>query len=417
MAIRPAGVMVVAIAALAIGLSAPAKAEPDLATRRDQVDQSIEQLRQELSETSQQLVAAAVAMRKAEAQLPGARAAAETARSGLATAQAKERQATANLAVAEAAERRAERELVVVNERISTRRKNVGRIANQIYREGGLSQMAMILEADSPEDFASGMAAVESIAETENSLLRELAEDRAELAKGEERLAVVRDLAAQARAEAATRLAGTQAVERRARAAERRVSRLVRDRRMAYATLAREKAGEQRRIALLERERSTISAELAARAAAARAQAAASSDGESGVNTVGLSRPVDGPVTSPYGMRLHPITGIYKLHDGTDFGGSCGTPIHAAAAGRVIWAKYRTGYGYQIAVDHGIASGVNLVTSYSHLPAGGFAVSVGARVDRGQVVGYIGASGYATGCHLHFMTYEDGATVDLMRWL
>jgi murein DD-endopeptidase MepM/ murein hydrolase activator NlpD len=417
MAIRPAGVMVVAVAALAIGLSAPAKAEPDLATRRDQVDQSIEQLRQELSDTSQQLVAAAVAVRTVEAQLPGARAAADTARRGLATAQAKKRQATAHLAVAEAAERRAERELVAVNERIATRRENVGRIANQVYREGGLSQLAMILEAESPADFAAGMATVESIAESENSLLRELADDRAELARGMERLAVVRDLAAQARADAATQLARTQAVERRARAAERRVSRLVRDRQTAYSTLAREKAGEQRRIALLERERSAISAELAARAAAARAQAASSGSGGSGGAIRELSRPVSGPITSPYGMRLHPITGIYKLHDGTDFGGSCGTPIHAAAAGRVIWAKYRTGYGYQIAVDHGVARGINLVTSYSHLPAGGYAVSVGARVDRGQVVGYIGASGYATGCHLHFMTYEDGTTVDPMRWL
>jgi murein DD-endopeptidase MepM/ murein hydrolase activator NlpD len=417
MSIRPAGVAVVAVAALAVGLSAPARAEPDLATQREQVDQSIEQLRQELSETSQQLFAAAVAMRKAEAELPGARAVADQARRGLATAHAKDRQATAKLAVAESAERRAERELAAVNERIATRKENVGRIANQVYREGGLSQLAMLFEAESPEDFAAGMAAVQSIAETENSLLRDLAGDQAELARGEERLAAVRERAAQARVEAGKQLAGTRIVERRTRDAERRVSRLVRDRRTAYTALAREKAGEQRRIALLERERSAISAELAARAAAARAQAASTGESGSGGDTEGLSRPVSGPVTSPYGMRVHPITGVYKLHDGTDFGGSCGTPIHAAAAGLVIWAKYRTGYGYQIAVDHGVVNGVNLVTSYSHLPAGGFAASSGARVDRGQVVGYIGASGYATGCHLHFMTYEDGATVDPMRWL
>ncbi len=220
-------------------------------------------------------------------------------------------------------------------------------------------------------------------------------------------------------------------IEQNARAAEQRVSLLVHDRRAAFGAVAREKAGEQRRIAALEHERSRISAELAARAAAARARAAAASasagagggsGGDSGAGSwVGgsgtLNRPLDGPITSPYGMRLHPITHIYKLHDGTDFGGACGTPIHAAASGQVIWAQYRGGYGYQLAIDHGVVRGISLVTSYSHMRAGGFAVGVGSRVARGQVIGYVGATGYATGCHLHFMTYDDGQTVNPVRWL
>jgi len=57
------------------------------------------------------------------------------------------------------------------------------------------------------------------------------------------------------------------------------------------------------------------------------------------------------------------------------------------------------------------------VTSYSHLAAGGFAVGAGARVDRGQVVGYVGSTGYSTGCHVHFMTFEDGQTANPVRWL
>jgi murein DD-endopeptidase MepM/ murein hydrolase activator NlpD len=419
MRVRPAGIAVIAIAALALGLSVPAQAEPDLTTQRQRVDQSLEQLREELSETSQELVAAAVALRKAEAQLPAAKAAAAAARRQLAAARAKDQQAAANLAAAEAAERKAERELKGVNQRITARTEHVGRVANSAYREGGLSQLAMILEAESPEDFAARMAAVQSIAQTENSLLRDLAGDRADLASSEARLAAMRDLAARARAEARQQLTRTRIVEQRASAAEQRVSRLVRDRRTAFSAVAREKAVEQRRIAALERERSTISAELAARAAAAHARASRRSG--SGGGSVGgsgtLSRPVDGAVTSPYGMRVHPITGVYKLHDGTDFGSGCGTPIRAAGSGRVIWAKNRSGYGYQLAIDHGVVRGVNLVTSYSHLPAGGFAVGTGTRVDRGQVVGYVGATGYATGCHLHFMTYEDGATVNPMRWL
>jgi len=419
MRIRPAGIAVIAVAALAVGLSATAQAEPDLTTQRQRVDQSLEQLREELSETSQQLVAAAVALRKAEAQLPAAQAASAKARRQLAATRAKDQQAAANLAVAEAAERKAERELGAVNQRITARKEHVGRVANTAYREGGLSQLAVILEAESPEDFAARIAAVQSIAQTENSLLRDLAGDRADLESGEARLAAMRDLAARARAEARKQLARTRMVEQRASAAEQRVSRLVRDRRAAFSAVARERAVEQRRIAALERERSTISAELAARAAAARARS--SSRSSSGGGSVGesgtFSPPINGPITSPYGMRVHPITGVYKLHDGTDFGAGCGTPIRAAAAGRVIWAKNRGGYGYQLAIDHGVIRGVNLVTSYSHMPVAGFAVGSGSQVDRGQIVGYVGATGYATGCHLHFMTYEDGSTVNPMRWL
>jgi murein DD-endopeptidase MepM/ murein hydrolase activator NlpD len=427
MRIRPAGIAVIAVAAFAIGLTVPAQAEPDLSSRRHNVDQTLDQLREDLSETSQQLVGAAVALRKAEAELPGAKAAAAKARQQLAIARAKDREAAANLAAAEAAERKAERELAAVNARITARRQYVGRVANTAYREGGLSQLAMILESESPDDFAARVAAVQSIAQAQNSVLRDLATDRADLVSSEARLAALRGVAAHAREEARKQLARTQVVEQRARAAEQRVSRLVRDRRAAFAAVAQEKADEERRIAALEHERSTISAELAARAAAAHARAlraaSASAGGGGGgggggsVGTGALSRPLNGPVTSPYGMRLHPITHIYKLHDGTDFGGGCGTPIHAAASGQVIWAKYRGGYGYQLAIDHGVVRGISLVTSYSHMPAGGFAVGVGTRVGRGQVIGYVGATGYATGCHLHFMTYEDGQTVNPVRWL
>ncbi len=74
-------------------------------------------------------------------------------------------------------------------------------------------------------------------------------------------------------------------------------------------------------------------------------------------------------------MRVHPVTGIYKLHDGTDFRAYCGTPIRAAASGRVLWARYRVGYGNQVAMDHGVVGGDPLMTSYSHLSR--FSTSLG----------------------------------------
>lgn len=116
--------------------------------------------------------------------------------------------------------------------------------------------------------------------------------------------------------------------------------------------------------------------------------------------------PIDGPVTSAFGMRVHPVTGVRKLHDGVDVGAPCGTPVPAVAAGEVGHAGFRGGYGLQVQVEH--AGGV--ATSYSHL--GSVTVRPGQRVGAGTVVGRVGSTGYSTGCHLHFMRLVDGRPVD-----
>lgn len=128
-----------------------------------------------------------------------------------------------------------------------------------------------------------------------------------------------------------------------------------------------------------------------------------------------LGAPVTGPITSPFGMRLHPITGIFKLHDGTDFGVSCGTPVHAAADGVVTGQYFNTGYGNRVIVDHGSVDGRAVTTAYNHLATA--TVEVGQHIRRGQTVGLVGATGYATGCHLHFMVLVNGTAVDPMGWL
>lgn len=124
-----------------------------------------------------------------------------------------------------------------------------------------------------------------------------------------------------------------------------------------------------------------------------------------------LTRPVGGPVTSAFGMRVHPITGVRSLHDGTDFGVPCGTPVHAASAGLVVGSGTNGAYGQQVTVSHG----PGLQTSYSHLSRRG--VSAGDRVGAGEVVGHVGSSGSSTGCHLHFSVNRDGELVDPMSLL
>ena len=128
-----------------------------------------------------------------------------------------------------------------------------------------------------------------------------------------------------------------------------------------------------------------------------------------------LAMPVDGPVTSPYGMRLHPTLGVWKLHDGTDFGVACGTSVRAAEDGTVAATYADEAYGNRVIIDHGRLAGHDVTTTYNHLT--NWAVSSGQSVRRGDVVGYVGSTGYSTGCHLHLMVEVDGSTVDPQTWL
>jgi murein DD-endopeptidase MepM/ murein hydrolase activator NlpD len=125
-----------------------------------------------------------------------------------------------------------------------------------------------------------------------------------------------------------------------------------------------------------------------------------------------LSRPAPGPISSPYGMRRHPVTGVWKLHDGTDIAATCGIPIRAAGAGTVVGVSVTSAYGRRLVLDHGLTSSGRLLTAYSHARA--FAVAVGDQVSAGQVVGDVGSTGLTTGCHLHVQAWLDGRLVDPM---
>lgn len=121
--------------------------------------------------------------------------------------------------------------------------------------------------------------------------------------------------------------------------------------------------------------------------------------------------PGDLAFTSAFGARLDPFTRGYALHTGVDMRAESGAPVRATAAGRVTAADYSGGYGNMVEVDHGRG----LVTRYAHLS--GYAVSVGQRVEAGNVVGFAGSTGRSTGSHLHYETRIDGEPVDPQRFL
>lgn len=122
--------------------------------------------------------------------------------------------------------------------------------------------------------------------------------------------------------------------------------------------------------------------------------------------SAGFMAPVPGPITSGFGMRYHPILHLMRMHTGIDFGAAYGSPIAAAADGQVVAAGWAGGYGREVQIAHG----GGITTLYGHMS--GIVARPGEMVRQGQVIGYVGQSGLATGPHLHFEVREDGRPVN-----
>ncbi|QFI14397.1 peptidoglycan DD-metalloendopeptidase family protein [Borrelia sp. CA_690] len=122
--------------------------------------------------------------------------------------------------------------------------------------------------------------------------------------------------------------------------------------------------------------------------------------------------PVQGIITSGYGYRPDPFTGVISFHNGIDIANLANTPIKASREGIVVTVGFNAGgYGKYIVISH--SNGFQ--TLYAHLNS--FAVKVGKKVSRGAVIGYMGSTGYSTGNHLHFTIFKNGKTENPMKYL
>ena len=121
--------------------------------------------------------------------------------------------------------------------------------------------------------------------------------------------------------------------------------------------------------------------------------------------------PVIGSITGGFGERLDPFNGEGAFHAGIDISADYGSPVRASADGLVVAVETRAGYGKMVVVDHGFG----LSTWYGHMSA--FNSQIGQRISRGEVIGYVGTSGRATGPHVHFEVRSYGAPVNPWRYL
>lgn len=374
--------------------------------RKAAVDKQLSSLRQDLEGTADDLVEAVLAMRRAKLMLGDARAELATARKELAIAQQRDLELSQRLQLATIGAAKAKKELQdsVDNEKAS--RTQIGRIASETYRSSAISTLSVALEAQSPEQFSAQMAVAGAALRVQNGAISRLQGQQAEGRAQRAKLNALKAQVGELKRQAAVVVQQRKRAEARATAAAAQVTSLVRGRIRALRTIRTRQAAERARLHDLAREQTKLKRILAEQARRAR---------RSGHSQGGaLAYPVNGPISSGFGWRIHPIFHYRRLHTGTDFAVACGTPVHAAKAGRVILAGWAGGYGNRVVIDHGLVNGVGLATTYNHLS---HIVRSGGHVKKGQLIAYSGTTGSSTGCHLHFEVLVNGGFVNPMRWL
>ena len=409
-----AGIVVLAVTAAGVAGPAFADKQDDLERQRRGVNGQLGDAKKSFDESSKKFAGAVSALKKAQSKLDAAEKHLGSTRGELATAEARDAQMQAELVKSEAELDAAIARLAEGKKDLETSERVVQQYTVESLQEGdrGLQAFGDLLRGESPTRFSEKMSLSESVSDAQLATMQRLAASKVILKLHREKVQQLRDQVAAARAAAAANLVRKQKLEAAAEDQAEEVDRLVGERAKARNSAAAIKREDEKRLRQLERERASLNARLAALARKDRKSGGKGAGGDSGGT---LSRPVGGVVTSPYGMRRHPITGVYKLHDGTDFRAGCGTPIRAAAAGTIIEQYYNGGYGNRVILNNGIKRGQSVVTTYNHLSR--YAKGRGARVSRGEVIGYVGSTGYSTGCHLHFMVIANGRTTNPMGWL
>ncbi|MDZ5660299.1 peptidoglycan DD-metalloendopeptidase family protein [Nocardioides sp. zg-1308] len=409
------------VAVMALGVSA-AHAD-DLKDKKNKVERELRGAHQDLDESSSDLRRATARLDAAQTQLADAKTRLATARGKVEVAQERDAEMQAALATAEAELATAEAALVQGRDDREVQRQQVASTVADMYSEGDpeLIAFSSLIDAESTEELTRRDGVRDVIVGQEARAYDELKAAEVLLEVREEQVSAARDDVAAKRAEAAEHLALMRELEAEQQAAKDSVVSLVLERRDARVGAREARAQDLAKLRELEREQSRIEEMLRKRALAAlrrqraaqaRSQAAATPGAPSGGV---LAYPVDGYVTSPFGYRTHPIYHYWGLHDGVDFAGGCGTPLRAAASGKVVSSYISDVYGHRLVVDHGALAGRGVASIYNH--ATSYTVGVGDQVERGQVIGYEGSTGWSTGCHLHFTVMVNGQAVDPMNWL
>ncbi len=294
-----------------------------------------------------------------------------------------------------------EAELKAAQARLQSREKVFYKRVRDIYINGRLSYLDVVIGSKDFSDFANRMEMLKRILQSDMDLINTIKTEREEIASKKAKLEEDR--------------AKVLELEKVAQEKQTIINQKKAERQAVLERAMNDRDTAERAYNELMASSASITAMLQQRAAERAAAAAAASQGGGGTTWVQgtgqLAAPVNAPITSDFGWRIHPIYGTRRLHAGTDFGVDEGTPVHAADGGVVVEAGWISGYGYTVIIDHG--NGMS--TLYAH--NSDVAVSPGQTVSKGQVVSYSGNTGGSTGPHLHFEVRINGEPTDPMGYL
>jgi murein DD-endopeptidase MepM/ murein hydrolase activator NlpD len=389
------------------------------------VHRQVTQAQADVEDASKAVTRAKAALVRAEDQLAAAQAdfAAKQAHAAdvqaqLEAASAENDQMQAALQAAQASLAQAKADVVAGQDALDAQQQRVQDTVVSLYQEGSPELMAWTgyLDAQTPADLIRKMEYADTVVEDQGSMFDRL--HAAEVAlRGKRDQVRVAEQAADEQADVAAQVLenvehlkaeADQAVTE-ALLAQDQVTLTVAARHKAQRQAERAERRDRQQLRELKRQEEHIK-HLIAQAAAQDHSA-----GFVGSDDGFLLPPVTGAVTSPFGYRIHPIYHYWGLHDGTDFGVSCGEGMQAAADGVVISRYWSDIYGNRLYLNVGKVNGHNLTVVYNH--ATSYRVNVGDQVARGEIVGYVGSTGWSTGCHLHFTVLQDGTPVDPMTYL
>ena len=399
--------------------------EDDLKDKQQQVQQQIKHAAHEAEESSHRVAAATKAFHTAQAALASARGSLVEARARLGSVREQLREAReqdarmqAELDKAQTRLDQARADVVAGQAALDAQRELVKDTVVGLYQQGDPDLLALsgYLNAETVSELTRRMEYADTLVEDEATTFADLHAAEILLKLRAYDVQAAEEQVAEQRARSAEHLRETEALEEEAEAsklaaeaARQEVEAQVVRRREAQAAAVRARKNDLAVLAELKKEEQKIKEQILAAAAADKGP------GYVGSNDGFLLSPVAGYVTSPYGYRTHPIYGYYGLHDGTDFGAGCGTSMRASGTGTVLSAYYSSVYGNRLLLNVGKVNGQNVTVAYNH--ASSYRVGVGDRVERGETIGYVGSTGWSTGCHLHYTVLQDGNAVYPMTYL
>ena len=423
---RPALATLVLVATLTASVPlAYADQSDDLKDKQKDVHSQVEQAQSDVEDASKAITRAKAALTQAESDLAAAQsdfadkqAYAAEVQTQLQAAQAQNATMQANLQTAQADLAQAKADVVTGQAALDQQQQAVKDTVVALYQQGSPQLMAFtgFFESQTAGDLTRRMEYADDLVADQTSVCEQLHAAEVALQDNKDQVKSAEDAANEQADLAAQELTNVEHLQQQANEAanaallaQDQVTLTVAARAKAQRKAVRAKAQDEAELAKLKRQEAHIKQLIIAAAAADH------STGFVGSDNGFLLAPVVGPVTSPFGYRIHPIYGYWGLHDGTDFGVSCGEGMRAASDGTVISRYYSSIYGNRLYLDVGKVNGHNLTVVYNH--ATSYRVNVGDTVTRGEIVGYVGSTGWSTGCHLHFTVLQDGVAVDPMNYL